>query len=57
VFFALSIPEKNGTEFLFVLFPAAVIIANGLETVTNNLIKNLFFILLFISAITVPLLL
>jgi hypothetical protein len=57
VFFALSIPEKNGTEFLFVLFPAAVIIANGLETVTNNLIKNLFFILLLISAITVPILL
>jgi hypothetical protein len=57
VFFALFIPEKNGTEFLFVLFPAAVIIANGLETVTNNLIKNLFFILLLISAITVPILL
>jgi hypothetical protein len=57
VFFALSIPEKNGTEFLFVLFPAAVIIANGLETGTNNLIKNLFFILLLISAITVPILL
>jgi hypothetical protein len=57
VFFALLIPNKNGTEFLFVLFPAAVIIANGLETITNNLIKNFFFVLLFISAITVPFLL
>ncbi|MFQ3182804.1 MAG: hypothetical protein ACI9Z4_002418 [Polaribacter sp.] len=57
VFFALLIPTKNGTEFLFVLFPAAVIIANGLETVTNNFIKNLFFILLIISAIAVPFLL
>jgi len=54
LFFALFIPNKNGTEFLFILFPTAVIIANGLETISNNLIKNLFLILLLVSSITFP---
>ena len=54
LFFALFIPKKNGTELLFLLFPAAIIIANGLETITNNLIKNIFFTLLFVSAFVFP---
>jgi hypothetical protein len=57
LFFTLFIPNKNGTEFLFVLFPAAIIIANGLEIVHNNIIKNLFFIFLLISAFIFPVLL
>ncbi|WP_368356653.1 DUF6427 family protein [Polaribacter sp. ALD11] len=55
--FALLIPNKNGTELLLFLFPAAIIIANGLETINNNLIKNILLILLLISAFIFPFLL
>ncbi|MDX6745351.1 DUF6427 family protein [Polaribacter sp. PL03] len=54
LFFALFIPKKNGTELLFMLFPAAIIIANGLETINNTLIKNIVFILLLLTAVTFP---
>ena len=57
LFFALLIPKKNGTELLFVLFPAAVIIANGLEMVRGSLIKNIFFIIFLVSALIFPFLL
>jgi hypothetical protein len=57
LFFALFIPKKNGMEFLFVLFPASVIIANGLESVHNTLIKNVFIIMLLASALVFPFLL
>jgi hypothetical protein len=57
LFFALFIPKKSGMEFLFLLFPASVIIANGLETVRDNLIKNIFIIILLASAIIFPFLL
>jgi hypothetical protein len=57
LFFALFIPKKNGIEFLFLIFPASVIIANGLESVQNNLIKNVFIIILLASAIIFPFLL
>ena len=54
LFFALLIPKKNGTELLFLLFPAAVIIANGLEIIRGSLIKNIFFILFLVSALIFP---
>jgi hypothetical protein len=57
LFFALFIPKKNGMELLFILFPASVIIANGLETIRNNLIKNAFIVLLLASAVVFPFLL
>ena len=57
LFFALFIPKKNGMEFLFLIFPASVIIANGLESVQNNLIKNVFIIMLLATAIIFPFLL
>lgn len=57
LFFALLIPKKNGTELLFLLFPAAVIIANGLEMVRGSLIKNIFFIIFLVSALIFPFLL
>ncbi|WP_223267148.1 DUF6427 family protein [Polaribacter sp. IC073] len=55
--FAFLVPNKNGTELLFFLFPSAIIMANGLETVNKNLIKNIVFTLLFISAFIFPFLL
>ena len=57
LFFALFIPNKNDSELLFLLFPAAIIIANGLESVSSNFIKNIVFALFITSAIGIPFLL
>lgn len=54
IVFSLVIPNKNGTELLFLVFPSAVIIANGLEVLEKKLIKNIFFLLLLISFFVVP---
>ncbi len=55
--FALLIPNKNGSELLFLLFPAAVIIANGFEAVKSNIVKNILFTILLISVLIVVFLL
>ena len=52
--FAVLVPNKNNTELLFLLFPAAIIIANGFESVGSNFIKNILFVLLLASAIILP---
>lgn len=57
VLFALLISNKNGSELLFLVFPAAIIIANGAETIPTVFLRNLFFIVLFISAVSFPFLL
>ncbi len=38
--FILFINNKNGSEIIFLLFPATVIIANGLELIKQKSIKN-----------------
>ena len=57
VLFALLVPQKNGVELLFLIFPATIIIANGVELIASKFIKNLFFIALLASAISFPFLL
>jgi hypothetical protein len=52
--FALLVPNKDNTELLFLLFPAAIIIANGFESMGSNFIKNILFVLLLASAIVLP---
>ena len=52
--FALLVPNKNNTELLFLLFPSAIIIANGFESVGSNFLKNILFLLLLTSAIVLP---
>ena len=52
--FALLVPNKNNTELLFLLFPAAIIIANGFESIGSNFIKNILFVLFLASAIVLP---
>ena len=51
LFFTLIIQEKNGSEIMYLLFPAAIIIANGLEIIQNKLIKNSLFILMIIGVV------
>nr|WP_298949412.1 DUF6427 family protein [uncultured Polaribacter sp.] len=50
--FCLFVPTKKGVEFLFLLFPTAVIIANGIELLQKNTYKNILFFILLSSAIT-----
>lgn len=49
--YCLFIPTKKGVEFLFLLFPAGVIIANGIELLQKNIYKNILFYILLSSAI------
>ena len=39
--FLALLPAKNGSEIIFILFPASVIITNGIELIKKNIIKNL----------------
>ena len=40
IIYILLTPEKKVSEIIFVLFPASIIIANGIELIKNKLIKN-----------------
>lgn len=54
IIFALLTPKKNGSELLFLLFPASVIIGNGIEVIQKTLLKNILFLLFLISCFIVP---
>ncbi|WP_299883725.1 DUF6427 family protein [uncultured Lacinutrix sp.] len=41
-------PNKNGSEFLFLFSPLAIIISNYIETIEEKWFKELFFILLIV---------
>lgn len=45
--------NKNGTEFLYALFPASVIIANGIEIYQKKRISDIIILLFFVSAVIV----
>ncbi|MEO9571803.1 MAG: DUF6427 family protein [Polaribacter sp.] len=51
VLFALAISKKNGTEIVFFLVPASIIIANGFEVIQKNYIKNILWCLLIAATI------
>lgn len=44
------LPDKNEIDILFIVFPSAIIIANGFEVVKSNFLKNslMLFLLLFL---------
>ncbi|MFQ3180918.1 MAG: hypothetical protein ACI9Z4_000506 [Polaribacter sp.] len=39
--FLALLPAKNGSEVLFILFPASVIITNGIQLIKKRIVKNL----------------
>lgn len=49
--FILLTPVKNGSELIFMLFPASVIIANGIELIQKKIIKNLILYTVFLGGI------
>ncbi|WP_343328659.1 DUF6427 family protein [Polaribacter staleyi] len=51
VTYALIITNKNGSEIVYLLVPASIIIANGFETIDKMLVKNILAALLFIATI------
>jgi len=53
ILFALSLPEKNGSELIFIVFPASLILANGIEIIQKKIIKNIILYLLLVGSILV----
>ncbi|WP_254712719.1 DUF6427 family protein [Polaribacter sp. R2A056_3_33] len=51
VVFALMITEKNGTEIVYFLIPASIIIANGFEVIEKMIVKNILSGLLLIGTV------
>lgn len=46
------VPNKSGIEFLFLLFPTSVILANGLEIFQKKWFADIFIIVFIIASIT-----
>jgi hypothetical protein len=40
IFFLLFLPQKNGSELIFIWFPAAIILTNGIELIKKKALKN-----------------
>jgi len=53
----LCIPEKNGDEIIYILFPISIILANGVELINKKILKNIVLYFFLISAISVCVLL
>tara|TARA_B110000046_G_scaffold87655_1_gene95773 strand:- start:811 stop:1740 length:930 start_codon:yes stop_codon:yes gene_type:complete len=51
VFFVGLLPVKNGAELIYVLFPVSVIIANGIELIHKEIIKNVVLYIFLIGCI------
>ncbi|WP_341222119.1 DUF6427 family protein [Polaribacter atrinae] len=51
VVFALMINNKNGSEIVFLMIPASIIIANGFEVIEKMIVKNILSGLLLIGTI------
>ncbi|MGJ8745395.1 DUF6427 family protein [Polaribacter sp.] len=49
IFYVVFMAQKNSSEVLFLIFPASVIMANGLELVKSSLIKNLILITFLVA--------
>ena len=53
ILFTLSLTEKNGSELIYIVFPASIILANGIEIIQKKIIKNSVLYLLLIGSIIV----
>jgi len=49
----IILKNKNGSEFLYLLFPSAVIIANAIEIYENKWFSNVFIALFIIASFTI----
>ncbi|TXD52426.1 MULTISPECIES: DUF6427 family protein [unclassified Polaribacter] len=53
VFFLLFLPQKNGSELIFILFPISIILANGVELVQKKTLKNIILSVSLIGGIII----
>lgn len=53
ILFIIILKEHNGSEFLYLLFPIAIILANGLELVERTLIKEVLITVFFLCSLVV----
>lgn len=51
IIFLVFLPQKNGSELIFILFPISVILANGIELIQKKIVKNLALYLFLISSL------
>ncbi|WP_405564185.1 DUF6427 family protein [Polaribacter sp. Asnod6-C07] len=51
ILFLMFLPEKNGSELIFILFPTAIILANGIELIQKNIFKNMVLYFFLVSSI------
>lgn len=56
IFFLLFLPEKNGSELIFIWFPASIILTNGIELIKKKALKNGVLYFFLISSILFSLL-
>ncbi len=49
--FLLFLPNKNGSELIFILFPISVILANGIELIQKKTLKDVVLYLFLIGSI------
>jgi hypothetical protein len=52
-FLIFALPVKNGSEFIFILFPVSVIITNGIQLIEKKTLKNLILYAFLIGSIFV----
>ncbi|APZ45902.1 hypothetical protein BW723_06155 [Polaribacter reichenbachii] len=51
LFFVSFLPNKNGSEIIYIFFPIAIILANGIELIKKNVLKNMVLYLFLISVV------
>ncbi|CAM1360051.1 DUF6427 family protein [Tenacibaculum xiamenense] len=46
----LQVPERTGVEFMYLLFPTSVVLANGIELIKKRWLADIFILLFLISS-------
>ena len=46
----IQVPERTGVEFLYLLFPTSVVLANGIEVIQKKWLADVFILLFLISS-------
>ena len=52
--FIIFLPDKNGSEIIFILFPMSIIVANGLEMKAKRIVKDIVLVILVVCSFIFP---
>ena len=53
VFFLLFLPNKNGSELIYILIPVSIILANGIELIQKTMLKNIILYTFLLGSILI----